>query len=140
MPAEFDVVIDGLCIPTSCHSRGKQRFHFRREIKRFLVEGIEQRLDTEAVTGGEDRPVGFIPEYKGEFAAQSVQALRPEIFIEMKSDLAVGAGAQAVTRVFELALNRFIAIEFAVDDDAGLFVLAGDRLISGGQINDAEAP
>jgi hypothetical protein len=69
-----------------------------------------------------------------------VQALRPEIFIEMKSDLAVGAGAQAVTRVFELALNRFIAIEFAVDDDAGLFVLAGDRLISGGQINDAEAP
>ena len=98
MPAEFDGVIDGLGIPTSRHSRGKQRFHFRREIKRFLVEGIEERLDTEAVAGGEDRPVGFIPEYKGEFAAQSVQALRAEIFIEMKSDLAVGAGAQAVTR------------------------------------------
>src|SRR5215472_16741316 len=138
MPAEFDGVIDGLGIPTRRNSRGKQCFNFRCEIKRFLVEGIEERLDTEAIAGGEDRPINFIPEYKGEFAAQSVQALRPEIFIEMKSDLAVGPGAQAVTRAFELALNRFIAIEFAVDDDAGLFVLAGDRLISGGQINDAE--
>ena len=77
MPAKFDGMIDGLGIPTSRHSRSKQRFHFRREIKRFLVEGVEKRLDAEAVAGGEDRPVGFIPEYKSKFASQSVQALSP---------------------------------------------------------------
>ena len=138
MSAEFDGVIDGLGIPTSRHSGGKQGFHFRCEIERFPVEGVEQRLDAEAVAGGEDRPVGFIPKHKSEFAAQSVQALRAEIFIEMQSDLAVGSGAQAVTRLFEFALDRFIAVEFAVDDDPGLFVLAGDRLISGCEIDDAE--
>ena len=138
MTAEFDRVIDGLGVPTSRHSGGKQRLHLRCEIECFFVQGVEQGLDAEAITRGKDGAVPFIPEHKGELAAQSVQALRAEIFVEMQGDLAVRARAQAMTGLLEFALDRFVAIEFAIDDDAGLSVLAGDRLISGREIDDAE--
>ena len=138
MPAKFDGVIDGLGIPARRHSGGKQRLHFRCEIERLVVEGVEQRLDAETVARGEDGAVGFIPKHKGELAAQSMQALRAEIFIEMQGDLAVRSRAQAVARLFEFALDCFVAVEFAIDDDPGLFVLACDRLISRREIDDAE--
>ena len=56
----------------------------------------------------------------------------------MQGDLAVRPRAQAVTRLLEFALDCFVAVEFAVDDDAGLSVLACDRLIPGREIDDAE--
>ena len=83
-------------------------------------------------------PVLLVPEHKSEFAPQSVQAMHAEIFVEMQSDLAVRSRAQAVTRLLEFALDRFVTVEFAVDDDPRLFVLAGDRLISGCEIDDAQ--
>ena len=43
-----------------------------------------------------------------------------------------------MTRLFEFPLDRFIAIEFAVDHDPNLFVFACDRLISCCEIDDAE--
>ena len=131
MTAEFDGVIDGLGIPASRHSGGKQRFHLRCEIECPVVPGIEQGLDAEAVARGEDGPVLLIPEHKGELAPQSVQALHAEIFVEMQGDLAVRARAQSMAGLLEFALDRLVAVEFAIDDDAGLAVLAGDRLISG---------
>ena len=67
-----------------------------------------------------------------------MQTLGTAIFIEMQSDLAVRSGAETVPRFFQFALDRFVVVEFAVDDDAGASVLARDRLIAGGQVDDAE--
>jgi hypothetical protein len=86
--------------------------------------GAEERFYAEAVSCGEDCPVRLIPKHKSEFTPQAVQALRAKIFIKMQSDLAVRSGAQPVTRLFEFALDRFVAIEFAVDDDPDLLILA----------------
>ena len=60
------------------------------------MEGVEQRLDAEAVAGRKDSAVGLIPKHKGEFAAQAVQALRAEVFIEVQSDFAVRPGAETM--------------------------------------------
>src|SRR5689334_1211524 len=57
----------------------------------------------------------------------------------MKRDLAVGSGAQAMAGPFQFLLDRFVAIELAVADDRRASVFAGDRLIAGGEIDDAEA-
>ena len=138
MTAEFDRVVDGFGVPASGYSGGEQGFHFRCEIERVVVEGVEQGLDAEAVASGEESAVGFIPENDGEFAAQPVQALWAKVFIKVQSDFAVGSGAQAVARLLQFPLDRFIAVEFAVDDDVGLAVLAGDGLIAGGEVDDAE--
>ena len=40
---------------------------------------------------------------------------------------------------FELALDSFIVIELAVDDDVGAIVFAGDWLVTRGKVDDAEA-
>src|SRR5689334_11659854 len=68
-----------------------------------------------------------------------MQTMRAEILVEVKRDLAVGPGAQAMTSLLELALDRFVTIELAIADDRRAIVFAGDRLIAGGEIDDAEA-
>lgn len=40
-------------VPARRHARCEQRLHLRREIERVVVEGIEQRLDAEAIARGE---------------------------------------------------------------------------------------
>ena len=58
----------------------------------------------------------------------------------MQSDFAVRTGAQAMaTTCSQFALNGFVTVEFAVDDYVYSFVFVGDRLISSGEIDDAEA-
>src|SRR5665213_202118 len=48
MTAAFNGLIDGLGIPTRGHSSCEQGLYFRRDVERFFMEGIEQRLDAEA--------------------------------------------------------------------------------------------
>ena len=67
-----------------------------------------------------------------------VQAGRAEVLVEVQGDLAVGAGAEAVAPALEVALHALEVVELAVDDDPQALVLAGDRLIAGRQVDDAE--
>src|SRR5262245_8473271 len=67
-----------------------------------------------------------------------MKALNSNIFVEMQGDLAVRARAQAVTGFFELTLDRLIAVEFAVHDDARLTIFAGDRLLPAAEIDDTQ--
>jgi hypothetical protein len=57
----------------------------------------------------------------------------------MKRNFAVRPRSQAVTRQVELALNRFIAIKFAIDDDPGPSIFADDGLIPSRQVDDAKS-
>ena len=56
----------------------------------------------------------------------------------MQRDLAVRARAQPVPGLLELALDRLEIVELAVDDDPRALVFAGDRLIAGRQVDDAQ--
>src|SRR5215469_3402257 len=57
----------------------------------------------------------------------------------MKGNLAVRSRAQAVSRLSELALDRFITIKLTIDHDSDLAVFAGYGLVAGCEVNDAEA-
>jgi hypothetical protein len=65
--------------------------------KGVIVKGVEQWLDAKAVARREHQPVGFIPDDERELAAQAMQALRSQIFIEVQGDLAIRARAQPVS-------------------------------------------
>jgi hypothetical protein len=67
-----------------------------------------------------------------------MQALRAEILIQVQGDLAVRPGAKAVTALFEFLADGFVAVEFAIDDYPRARILACERLISRGQVDDAE--
>src|SRR5215469_2374208 len=104
-----------------------------------IVKGIEQGLDAEAVAGSEDSAVGFVPKYKGEFAPQPVKGLSAKVLVKMKGNFAVRTRAQSVSRLFELALDRFISVKLTVDHNSGFAVFAGDGLVAGCEVDDAEA-
>ena len=102
------------------------------------MTGVEERLDAETVAGREQRRGGLVPKHERELAAQMVQALHAEVLIEVQRDLAVGPRTQPVAAALELPLNRLETVELAVHDDARLLVLAGDRLIPGREVDDAQ--
>ena len=138
VPAERHRVEHAFVVPAGRHAGGEQGLRFRREVQGVLMPGVEERLDAEAIPRREDRPAVLVPQHEGELAAEMVQALRAEVLVEMQGDLAVGPGAQLMSARFELALDRFIAVELAVHHDPRPAVFAGDRLVAGGQIDDAE--
>src|SRR4051812_46550441 len=100
-----------------------------------VVEG----LDAEAVPRREERVVEAVPEGEGELAAQLAQAGRAEVLIEVQSDLAIGASAEAVASALKVLLHALKVVKSAVDDDAQPPALAGDRLLASGQVDDAES-
>ncbi len=56
----------------------------------------------------------------------------------MQRNLTIRERAQSVTARFELALDRLVTVELAIDHDTCVRVFAGDRLIAGRKIDDAE--
>ncbi len=136
--ALFDHLPEIVRIPACGHASGEQSLHFRCEIQRVVMNRIEQRLDAEPVACREHDAVGLVPDDEGELAAQPVQALRAEIAIEMQGDLAVRTRAEMMPRILQFLADRFVAVELAIGDEARAFVPAGDRLIAGRQVDDAE--
>src|SRR5262249_50787584 len=126
-------------VPARRDARGEQRLHLGGEVKDTVTLRIIERFDPESVARGEERLIGLVPEHERELAAQLVQALRPELLVEAQGDFAVRSGAQPVALLLELALDALVVVELAIDHDVQALVLIGDRLITGDQVNDAEA-
>ena len=68
-----------------------------------------------------------------------MKAMHAHFFVEVQRDFAVRSGAQMMAAGFEFTLNGLVLIEFAVGDDVRSIVFAGDRLVAGCEIDDAEA-
>src|SRR5262249_41214774 len=98
-------------IPASRDACRKQRFYLRSEIERVILPGVEQRFDSKAIAGRNQASSGFIPQHQRKLAAQMVEELQSEVFVEMECDLTVRLRPQPVPTSFQVALNRLITIE-----------------------------
>src|SRR5207245_2637195 len=78
------------------------------------------------------------PEGEGKLAAEVLQAAGAVVLVEVQGDLAVGSRAEAVAPPLQVAAESLEVVELAVDGDPPRAVLAGDRLVAGGQVDDAE--
>ena len=117
-------------VPAGRHAGREQRLHLGGEVERAVVLGVEERLDAEAVAGGEQRRFGSSQRTKANSPRRSVQAGGAEVLVEVQRDLAVGARA-SVTRPSSSRWIALVVVELAVDDDVQALVLAGDRLVAG---------
>src|SRR5262245_11917605 len=79
-----------------------------------------------------------VTEGESEFAPQVSQPMDAEVFVKMQGYLAVGARSEPVSRSLELLPDPLEVIELAVDHDPLRFVLVGDGLIPGGEVDNAE--
>src|SRR4029453_13179723 len=80
-----------LAAPPGGHAGGEQRLHLGGEVQRTLVPGVEEGLDAEPVARGKEPLLGVVPQDEGVLTTEAMEALRPEVFIQVERDLAVGA-------------------------------------------------
>src|SRR6185437_16514666 len=91
--AHLHGVRHGGLVPARGDTGGEESLDLRCEVEGVVVEGVEERLDAEAIARGEEGAIAMVPEDQGELAAQLVKAFGAEVFVEVKGDLAVGARA-----------------------------------------------
>src|SRR5262245_9157296 len=84
--AKLNRLGDRLRVPTCGDPGSKQRLHLRGEIQRLVVKSVEERLDAEAITGGEERAVALVPDDECELSTQVVEALRTKILVQVEGD------------------------------------------------------
>ena len=115
-------------VPRCRNARREEGLCFRRQVERAPVLAVEERLEAEAVPGGEEDAGAFVPDGKGELAAKVVQALASGVFVQVQGDFRVGAGAEAVPGGPKAPALAPEVVELAVGGDEQASVLAGDGL------------
>ncbi len=124
-------------------SRGEQPFDlggkqqpvsFRRGLAR-----PEQRTDAEAVACQDESATTLVPDGEGELTPQMLEQLVLVFFPEMRDQLRVAVGGEAMPSRFQSRLELGIVEQLAVEDDDDAAVLVGDRLAAVRQADDAEA-
>src|SRR5258708_23933069 len=110
VPAEGERLVDTLLIPPRPNTSRKKCLHLRSNIERVVVPRVEQRLDAEAIASGKQRLLLLIPDHEGKPAAKLMQALRPQLFVKVQSNLAVRAGAQTMPARLQFPLAGFVRI------------------------------
>ena len=131
-------VEERLAVPAERHSQSGERLHLRRDVAGAVHHRVVERLDPEPVAGGKQHAVALVPDRERELAAQVVQALRAEVLVQVQRDLAVRSSPEAMPLGLQAAADRLEVVELAVDDDVERLVFVGDRLIAGGQVDDAQ--
>ena len=132
------ILVEALVVPARRDPRREERLRLGGEVERVAPARIVERLDAEAIPRREDEAVPLVPEHEGELTAQVAEAVGALLLVEVEKYLAVGARTQAVAAHDELALVASVVVELTVHDDVELLILVGDRLVAGGEVDDAE--
>ena len=138
--AEGEVFLDGAGVDFALEAAvGEQRLEFGAEKEGAIVEqGVEQRLDAEAVAGEKQGFAVAVPEGEGEHAAEAVDAALAPGFPGVDDDFGVAAGVEDVAERLQFGDEFLVVVDFAVEDDADALVFVVQRLLAGGQVDDRQ--
>src|ERR1035438_743602 len=67
-----------------------------------------------------------------------MQALRPEVLIQVERDLAIRPRSEPVPSTFQLLLNCLKPVELPVHNNPRPLIFAGNRLVPGREIDNAQ--
>ncbi len=98
--------------------------------------GPVERLLAQAVARQEQGLAALVPQREGEHAAEAIETSLAPLFPGVDDHLGVGMGAEAMARRGQLADQRPIVVDFAVERDDDAAVLVEQRLPAAGQVDD----
>ena len=135
------VTHDGLRIEGELQPRhGGQAVELRAEEQAALLQGVEEGLFAEAVTGAEQTAAGSIPEGEGEHAVEALEAVRAPDAVGLEDDLRIGVAAvEAGARLQQFLPEFGKVVDLAVEDDAELAVHVLHGLAAAGKVDDGQA-
>ncbi len=104
------------------------------------LEVPEERLDAQAVAGGEKPALVAVPDEQGKHADESLKARFAPALVGAQDHLGVGARAEGLAVGLELGPDLGEVVDLAIEDDPTLAVGAGHGLVPGGrEVENAEA-
>src|SRR5580704_7115296 len=99
-----------------------------------------QRLDPDAIARQQQRPRSPIPDGEPEHPAETADGGGTPLLVRVNDRFRVGAGVEAVPRGLELPPQLTEVVDLAVEDGPDRSIFVVDRLVAGGEIDDAQAP
>src|SRR5438128_1205800 len=100
---------------------------------------VVQRLFAHVITSGDQSAPPFVPDEYGEHPTEIAEALDTALLVEVRDDLRVRSGREAVALRFEPEAQALEIVDLSVEHDSDASVLVVDRLRAGDEIDDAEA-
>src|SRR5262249_2198616 len=137
--SEGEIVVQRLLTDHPLHARiPEQGFQLRAEGEPLPILEVVQRLLPDAVPGEQQASLADVPQGEGEHATQVGDAGVTPLLPPMNNDLGVRGGPEVVTALLELGPERVKVVDLSVEDDHLAAIFIEDRLITRGQIDDAE--
>src|SRR5690606_5830159 len=117
----------------------EQRLDLGGEHEPVARLGVVERLDAEPVAGQEQPAPRPVPQREGEHPPQPVDAAVAVVLVEVRHDLGVALGAQAVAGAPERLGRLAVVVDLAVEDERHAAVLVRHRLPAAGEVDDRQA-
>jgi hypothetical protein len=133
---EAQVAVDRIDVHLSWHlGILEYRPQLRGEPERGRRGAVEQRLLANTVTREHQPPTLLVPEREREHTPQPLDALDPELLVEVHDHFGVGARGELVTLGGQLFAQLEVVVDLAVEYDNDRPILVVDRLVTGVQID-----
>jgi hypothetical protein len=137
---ELKVLANGLRVEIEREARLAQRLQLTREEDSIGQDRVVQGLLAKAIARQQKLAFAGVPEGVGEHATQAGSARGAVFLIEMHQHFGIRPGSKPVPARLQRRTKLKVVVDLAVEDHPYGFVLVGDGLMSGVQVNDAEAP
>ena len=100
--------------------------------------GVVERLDADPIAREEEAPGAGVPDREREHAAEALDARVSPLLVAVHDDFRVGVRPEPVPAALELGAQRRKVVDLAVEDDPHRVVFVRQRLLAGGDVDDAQ--
>ena len=136
---DVEILPGGFGVPRCGYAQRKQRLDLGGEEDAIGRDGVEQRLDAEAVADGDHGLPPLVGDQHGELAAQLFRRAQAVLQVEVQGDLAVGLRLEPAAFGAEFVADGFVAVELAVDRKMHVAFGVRHRLVAIAEADDREA-
>src|SRR5262249_41449601 len=102
--------------------------------------GVVQRLLAHPVAGEDETLGAGVPQRQPEHALERIDEVEPALLVEMRDDLGVAAGAEAMAGALEVLAEGAVVVDLPVAHNEHVAGLVGERLRAVLDVDDREAP
>ena len=116
----------------------QQSLDFRSKGKAVAIEGVIERLNSQAIARAEKFSGTLVPDGKCEHPSEVMDTVFAILFIQMQDRFRVTATGITMASLFQLWAEIGIVVDFTVEDDPDCAVFIRHRLMPTCDIHDAE--
>jgi hypothetical protein len=133
------LVHDGVDIPLRLPTQRNERLNFTGTHKGTIDNSVIKRLNTITISGSNEALLVGVPNTDGKFTTKMLKERETVIFVKMEGDFTITLGLKLVTGSLQFGSDTLKVIELTVDNRNNGAILAAQRLLATGQINNRKS-